>query len=148
MSYIPQVSGDPKALRSGSLTTGFDTDITALKTQNWNRAVFFFDVTLDTATDIRVRVEAASPTRTPGKILDEEPAAASTEWHAIAATEAGSASGGVLTVPVDALEWKFTATGRYCVPLDVNYQWVRAKAKATGTVGSATLAIKATTGLA
>lgn len=148
MSYIPHVSKDPKSLRSGALTTNFDTTPTALRMQMWNQAVFFFTVVLDTATDVRVRLEAASPTPTPGQILDTEPASDSADWAAVASTEAGSASGGVLTVPVDALELKFTASGSYAYPVPSNYQWLRIKAKATGTAGAATLAVKATTGMA
>lgn len=148
MSYIPQVSKDPKSLRSGALTSGFDSEPTPLKCQNWNQAVLYFTVVLDTATDVRVRLEACSPTPTPGAILDETPAAASAEWASIVATETGTASGGVLTFGVDALELKFATAGTYAYPLPLNYQWVRAKAKATGTVGSSTLAIRATTGMA
>lgn len=147
MSYIPQVSGDPKELRSGALTGSFVNTL-ALKTQMWNQVVLFIDATLDSATDIRIRIEAASPTRTPGKILDDEPSAGSSEWHSIAFQGGATEAAGVASVPVETFEIVLTASGRKAFPLPVNYQWIRCSAKATGTVGSATLTIKATTGMA
>lgn len=148
MAYIPQVSGDPKTLRSSSALTGSFVESLALKTNMWNQVILFLDVTLTTATDIRVQLQAASPTRTPGTIIDAEPSAGSSEWHDVAFQDGANAATAtaVTTVPITTFEMKLTASGRYAFPLPVNYQWIRCKAKATG--GDATLTIKATTGMA
>lgn len=148
MSYNPQVSADQKALRTGAITTSFDTDPLAIRGQNWNQAVWYFDVVLDSATDCRIQFDVAAPSRPPGPVIDVEPAAASTEWYPLAATESGTAATGILTIPVDVLELQFTVSGRYAYPMPINYPWIRARAKVTGVAGSATLGIKITTGLA
>jgi len=150
MSYIPQVSGDPKVLRSGALTGSFVNSL-ALKTNMWNQVILFLDVTLDTATDVRIQLQAASPVKTQQyPIIDVEPSAGSTDWCDIAFQDGANAStaSAITTVPLTTFEIKLTVSGRYAFPLPVNYQWIRAKAKATGTVGNATLSIKATTGMA
>lgn len=150
MSYNIQVSPDRKTLRSGALTSAFDLAPSALKTQAWNQTVYFFDVTLDTATDVRVRFDVATPATVPNQILDVEPATGSSEWFQLPYQDNGSGSttSAVTTVPLTVFELKFTVSGRYAYPLPVNYMWTRARAKATGTVGSATLSIKASTGQA
>jgi hypothetical protein len=148
VSYIPQVTSDPKTLRSGALTSAFDSSPSTIRTQNCNQIIFFFDVTLSTATDVRVRLDAASPAVANGTVLDAEPASGSTEWAQVTGAESGSASGGVVSVPIDALELVFTATGKYAYPLPACYKWMRARAKGTGTLGSAALTITATTGMA
>jgi hypothetical protein len=138
MGYTPHVSSDPIDVRSGSLGTSFDASPKALRAQNWNQAIFYFDLTLGAATDARVQIDVASPSG------DAEPTAwSSLVWQDGSGTSIAS---GVCTVPVYTYELKFSASGRYAVPVPLNYKWVRLRAKATGAV--ATLVITATTGLA
>lgn len=150
MSYIPQVSGDPKTLRSGALTTAFDSSPAAIRMQNWNQAVFYLDVALDTATDVRVRFDVATPAVTTGAVIDTEPDASSSAWYQLPSNDGANTTvaTGVQTVPQTIFEAKYTVSGRYVLPLQMNYKWVRCRAKATGTVGSATLGVNITQGMA
>lgn len=144
MSYNPHVSADPVTLRlaATAISTSYDSSPTALRMQNWNQVVLFCNLTLDTATDVRLKVEVASPTG------DSSPAAG--DWHQYSSLDiaSASASGGVSTVPNYGLELKLTATGKYAIPLPCNFKWLRVSAKTTGGPGSTTLLVVASQGLA
>lgn len=144
MSYSPQVSGDPATLRPASLalSTSYDSTPTALRMQNWNQIVLLCDANISTATDIRVRVEVATPSG------DGTPVAA--DWYTIGTMDLSSATltSGVTAIPTGDAELVITTTTRRSYALPSNYKWIRVAAKATGTIGSATIAIKASQGMA
>lgn len=158
MAYIPQVSADPKSLRGGTssissaLTTSFDTSTVHLRCQNWNQVVLYFNVNLDVATDVRVRIDVATPASSSasGTPMEADPADTDASWYPLAYQDNSSLSvaSSVATVSVDVLELKFSTTGTYAYPLPVNYKYLRARAKCNGGPGAATLSITATTGLA
>lgn len=144
MSYIPQVSAGYVTLRAATtaLSSAYDSSPTALKLQNWNQLELFFDLTLSTATDVRVKVEFASPQG------DATPAASDWFQMGYADLASASSSGGSTVVPLNDLIWQITATKKINLPIQANYKWVRVSAKTTGGPGSTTLAIYATQGMA
>ncbi len=144
MSYIPQVSRDGVTLRASTLAIGtsYDASPTALRAQNWNQLQLFLDLTLATATDVRVKIEFASP------VGDATPAAG--DWFQQSEADSGAATRSGLTsaLPLRVLEWVLPATGKFILPVQLNYKWVRVSAKTTGGPGATTLAVFATQGLA
>src|ERR1051325_7181424 len=144
MSYNPHVSGDGVTLRAStvSIGTSYDSSPTAFRTQNWNQLILFCDLTLNTATDVRIKLEFASP------VGDATPAFNDWFQQTYADTANAASASGVETVPLNRLEWQLTATGRYALPVPMNYKWGRASAQTTSGPGSTTLSIYATEGLA
>lgn len=144
MSFNPHVSRDGAIVRfsATAIGTSYDASPTALRTQNWNQVILFCDLTLNTATDVRIKIEFASPTG------DAAPVTA--DWHlqTFADTANATYSGGTESVPLRGLEWILPATGRYALPIPMNYKWIRASAKTTGGPGTTTLQIYATEGMA
>lgn len=113
-----------------------------MRLQNWNQLVVYMDLTLDTATDARVRFDVCS--------IGGDSAPVEADWYALPWQDGAGTSitAGVCTVPAYVYEVKLTASGKYALPLPCNYKWVRVKCKATGVAGAATLGIYVTTGMA
>ncbi len=141
MSYNPHVSRDGKLLRASTLQIVSGTyDVAAasntFRQQNWNKLVLLCDMTLNTATSVEIKVQVASPAG------DDVPA--STDWYDLPSEGAATAGVSVVSPKV----WSMTATGKLAISVDTCHKWVRALAKTTGTVGTTTLSIFATQGLA
>lgn len=142
MANEPIISRDPTTLRLSTvaIASSYDASPVALRMQGWNQAVLFCDLTLNTATDVRIKVEVASP------VGDTAPVEA--DWYQQTASGSATATTGSESVPVLAVEWTLQATGKYALPFPVNYKWIRASAKTTGAPGSTTLAIVCSQGRA
>lgn len=144
MSWRPHASKDPQVIRASTLalSTSFDAAPTEARMQGWNQAILFCDLTLATATDVRIKVEFASPKDVGGIVGDTAPGA--TDWYQQTYGDTPNATGSAGTVeavPVRALEWTLSASGRYALPIQCNYKWIRVSAKTTGGPGATTLGI-------
>lgn len=147
MSANIQVSDDPIVVRPSSLsiTTSFDASPTAVDMRGWNQAMLFCDLTLNTATDVRIQIEAASPVSGPGGATIAPVAA---DWHSVGYLDTGSATGTTTKlVPYAVLELQLAASGRYVFPLPTNYKYLRFKAKTTAGPGSTTLKLMVSQGI-
>lgn len=142
----PTVNDDPAPLRLSTLAIGtsFDAAPVPIPTKGFNQLVLLCDLTLNTATDVLIRVDVACTNGTTA------PATGSTEWHELALLDTAASVGaaGVETVPARVQEFQLLASGRYAIPLACAYKWIRVRAKTTGGPGSTTLGIKAIQGYA
>jgi hypothetical protein len=136
------VSADPITLRASatSITTSYDAAPTEVPCNDYNQLVLECDLTLATATDVRIQVETANPARGPN---GASIAPASSDWFAVTEVDAATIvpSGATISVPYRQLEITLTASGRYSIPIPISYKFVRVKAKTTGGPGATTLAI-------
>jgi hypothetical protein len=145
MSYNPSVAATAKVLRPSTLQIVNGTyDIAAeqntLRQQNNNQLVLLCDLTLNTATSVEIKVQVAS------QAGDAVPEAA--DWFDLAYSGSPSVAAAVATFPMASAVYQMTATGKLAIPIPTCYKWIRALAKTTGAVGSTTLAITATQGMA
>lgn len=144
MSWRPHSSKDPQTIRASTLAlaTSFDASPTEARMQGWNQALLFCDLTLNTATDVHIKIEFASPPDTGGIIGDTAPVAG--DWYQQTYADTANAVGSAGTteaVPLRQLDWVLSATGRYALPVQCNFKWIRVSAKTTGGPGSSTLKV-------
>ena len=136
------VSEDPIALRASTtaISTSFDSSPTAVTCNDFNQLVLECDLTLNTATDVRIQVEAANPARGPNGATV---APVTADWFPICAADGSTASGSGATIALTYrnLEIVLPATGKYSIALPLAYKFIRVKAKTTAGPGSTTLAI-------
>lgn len=144
MSYNPQVSRDGVTLRASTLALAdgtYDATPAELRMQNWNQLMLFCTLTKDAGTtSAEIKVQVASPAG------DDAPAAA--DWHDLAYQDTPAVASAVASLPMCSLVYRMTATGKLAIPVQCNYKWLRVAAKTTGAVGTTTLAIYATQGMA
>ncbi len=152
MSNDPIVSRDPTTLRlaATAIASSYDASPAVLRTQGWNQAIIYCDLTLNTATDVRLKVEFASPPVALGLNGAGSDTPATGDWFRQTYADSAAAAGSGLeeTCPVRCLELILPATGRYAIPVQLNYKYMRVSAKTTGAPGSTTLLIYATVGRA
>lgn len=153
MSYNPQVGGCEIPVRASgtSLSTSFETpDGTTrgvpIRLGNWNQLLLHCDVTLNTATSVEVKIQAANPKD--DSTATGAPAAASTLWFDLPYQTAGTITAGLATVPTGSYAPQFTATGRWIVSVPCAYKFVRVLAKTTGGPGTTTLTVTASQAMA
>jgi hypothetical protein len=108
--------------------------------QNWNQLILMCNLTLNTATSVEIKVQVASPSG------DDVPA--SGDWYDLAAQGSPTVASAVATYPMSTAVYQMTATGKLAIPVPCCYKFVRVLAKTTGAVGTTTLAIYATQGMA
>ncbi len=145
MGYLPNVKATAKVLRPSALqivdgTYDLDNEQNTLRQQNNNQLVLLCNLTLNTATSAEIKIQCAN------QAGDAVPGA--TDWFDLPYTTSGSITAGVAVVPVGSLIYRMTATGKIAISVPTCYKWVRALAKTTGAVGSTTLVITATQGMA
>lgn len=145
MAYNPSVAATAKVLRASTLqivngTYDVASEQNTLRQQNNNQLILLCDMTLNTATSVDIRVQVASPAG------DQVPVAA--DWFDLPYTTAGVITAGVANVPIGSMVWNMTATGKLAISVPTCHKWIRALAKTTGAVGTTTLSITATQGLA
>ncbi len=145
MSYNPSVAATAKVLRPSTLQIVNGTyDIAAaqntLRQQNNNQLVLLCDLTLNTATSAEIKVQVAHA------VDDLVPAAA--DWFDMAYAGAPAVAAAVAVFPLATAVYQMTATGKLAIPIPTCYKWIRVLAKTTGAVGSTTLSITATQGMA
>jgi hypothetical protein len=145
MSYNPSVAATYKVLRPSTLQIVNGTyDIAAeqntLRQQNNNQLVLMCDLTLNTATSVEIKIQVAHA------VDDIIPAAA--DWYDLAYSGSATVAAAVATIPLSTGVYQMTATGKLAIPVPTCYRWIRALAKTTGAVGSTTLEIRATQGMA
>jgi len=145
MSYNPSVAETKKVLRPSTLQIVNGTYDVAdaqntLRQQNNNQLILECNLTLNTATSVEIKIQTANPAG------DTLPVAA--DWFDLPYATAGTITTGIATVPVGSLVYQMTATGKISISVPTCCKWIRALAKTTGAVGSTTLVITATQGLA
>lgn len=147
MSYNPSVAATYKVLRPSTLlivngTYDGATAQNTLRQQNQNQLVLLCDLTLNTATSAEVKVQVAHA------VDDLVPAAA--DWFDMGAADISGATltTSTATFPIRAGIYTMLATGKIAIPIPTCYRWIRVLAKTTGPVGTTTLAITATQGMA
>jgi hypothetical protein len=146
MSWV-HTSEDPIPLRpvATAIGTSFDASPAYFSCNDFNQLILECDLSLATATDVRIVVEAANPSRGPvGATIDPVTA----DWFPISAADGSTASGSGATLALTYrnLEIVLPATGRYSIALPLCYKFVRVKAKTTGGPGATTLKINGTFG--
>jgi hypothetical protein len=136
MSHRPTISNDPVLLRSGAVTTSYVAS-TPLKMKGWNQCVLMMDMVLNTATDVRVKVEVANP------LGDATPVTA--DWMPLGVLDIAAAvpATSVYAVPLRGIELTLTATDKYTYAFLCAYKWVRVSVKTTAGPGSTTLSVTA-----
>ena len=135
MGFRPQVSQDTKAtVRSAAvLTTSYVAASVELDLQNWNQLVLLLDFTKGASTGFTIKLEFSDKDR-----LD---------WFQETAIGSSTIAANIATTPVYQNEYTFSETGKYALPVPVNYRYVRISSKALTAAGGTVLAIYATQGL-
>lgn len=147
MSYIPQVTGCEKTLRSSAtaISTSYDTpdaNTPVLRMQNSNQLILFCNLSLATATSVEIKLQVANPAD------DQVPAFGSALWFDLPYNTAGTITSGEAVVPTGSLVYRMTATGKIAISYPCCFKFVRVVAKTTAGPGATTLAITASQGMA
>jgi hypothetical protein len=136
------VSEDPIVMRptATAIGTSYDASPLGFACNDFNQLILECDLTLATATDVRIQIEEASPARGPqGATI----APAAGDWFTVAVADSASATaaGVIESLVYRQLEIVLPATGRYTLAFPLNYKFIRVKAKTTGGPGATTLKI-------
>lgn len=152
MAYNPAVQSTQVLRASGTaIGTSYDAAPVELRIQNQNRVALYCNLNLNTATDVLIQVDVATPANGPG--LANEPAPVAADWYPLSETNiSGLTVGGTpvtITAPYGQLTIQLTQTGKYAIVLDdVFGKYMRVRAKTTGGPGTTTLSIIGVQGLA
>lgn len=140
-------SEDPIALRlsTASIATSFDATPIEIMCNDFNQLIMNCDLSLATATDVRIQVDAANPARGPN---GARIAPVTADWFTVAVADGATASGATNTETLTyrKQELKIEATGKYAIALPLCYRYIRVRAKTTAGPGATTLAITGTFG--
>jgi len=113
-------TSDVKTLRQAAeLTTSYVAS-NSVGCKGYSRASLLIDLTLGSLTDARIKIQFSPD---------------NSNWYDETDTNvAGHAS----------IEHVFTASGKYCLPVELADQYIRIQARGTGTVTGSSLAVYAT----
>jgi hypothetical protein len=141
MSRI-HTSEDPIVMRAGTtaIGTSFDASPAVFSCNGFNQLILECDLTLNTATDVRIQVDVANPARGPNGAYI---APATSDWFVVSAADGATASGSgaIIALTHRNLEIVLAATGRYSIAIPLSYKFIRVRAKTTAGPGSTTLEI-------
>jgi hypothetical protein len=141
-------SEDPVPLRpvATAIATTYDASPAAFSFNDFNTVALEIDLTLATATDVRIMVELANPARGPNGAYVAPVAA---DWYPISVAGTATAATPITSVPYQQREITITATGKYTVVLNgLIGKFIRVKAKTTGGPGATTLGVDGVFGAA
>lgn len=134
MSAISSISRDPITLRpvATAIGTTFDAAPVEMQCAEFNRLTLLCTMVLNTATNVILRIEVATPATGPNGATVAPVAA---DWHILQILDPADGSFAEIAPTM-------TASGSYAFPLEINSQYVRVSAKTTLGPGTTTLLVK------